>query len=284
MKKIVLVLFMLVVCGFVSADDYSCSSHDSALVVKLLKKAKNQPSNTNYMIFFARQLIGIPYVAHTLDISKRERLIINLHQLDCYTYVEAVSAFSICAKNHKYDFQSYVNTVKKLRYRGGKIEDYSSRLHYFTDWIIDNTLKGEVHEIQSPDPPFMATQIINVGFMSDNYQKYSMLKANPRLVPKIKIVEHSLNGRRYKYIPKYMVRNNIIMRKAVKDGDIIAIITNKKGLDTSHVGIAVWHNDGLHLLNASQLHHRVVEEDMTFANYLSQHPVQTGIRVIILVK
>lgn len=284
MKKIALILFMLVVCGFVFANDYSCSSDDSALVVKLLKKAKNQPSNTNYMIFFARQLIGVPYVAHTLDISKKERLIINLHQLDCYTYVEAVTAFSICAKTHKFDLQSYINTVKKLRYRGGKIEDYSSRLHYFTDWIIDNTLKREVREIQSPNPPFTAIQTINIGFMSENYQKYSMLRTNPSLVPKIKVVEHSLNGRRYKYIPKQMVHNNIVMRKAVKDGDIIAIITNKKGLDTSHVGIAVWHNDGLHLLNASQLHHRVVEENMTFANYLSQHPVQTGIRVIRLVK
>ena len=55
---------------------------------------------------------------------------------------------------------------------------------------------------------------------------------------------------------------------------------SKQGLDTSHIGIAVWHADGLHLLNASQIRHKVVEEPMTLAVYMSKHPKQTGIRVI----
>jgi hypothetical protein len=44
----------------------------------------------------------------------------------------------------------------------------------------------------------------------------------------------------------------------------------------------VWRRDGLHLLNASQLHHRVVEEPMTLDKYLKKHPTHTGIRIIRL--
>jgi hypothetical protein len=36
------------------------------------------------------------------------------------------------------------------------------------------------------------------------------------------------------------------------------------------------------LLNASQLHHRVVEEPMTLDRYLKKHPKHTGIRIIRL--
>ena len=37
---------------------------------------------------------------------------------------------------------------------------------------------------------------------------------------------------------------------------LLAITTSKKGLDIAHLGFAVWRKDGLHLLNASQLHHK----------------------------
>ncbi len=285
MKKLIFSVVLLVLCGGATANDIVCSPGDSSRVVELLKKARRMPSGTNFMIYFARQLRGVPYVAHTLDIyRKEEKLIINLHQLDCTTYVETVTALTLCRKSNRTDLNSYANILRSLRYREGKRTDYTSRLHYFTEWIIDNTLSGEVREIQSPNPPFTAVQEIKVGYMSDNYRNYPILKDNPRFVPVIKMSEQSLNGRRYRYIPKSMVGDNAVMRKAVRDGDIIAIITNKKGLDTSHLGIAVWHKDGLHLLNASQLRHQVVEEPTLFGDYLSQHPVQTGIRVVRLAK
>jgi hypothetical protein len=66
----------------------------------------------------------------------------------------------------------------------------------------------------------------------------------------------------------------------VKDGDILAITCNKKGLDIAHLGFAVWRKDGLHLLNASMLHKKVVEESMTLWQYMQKHKTFTGIRVI----
>ena len=67
----------------------------------------------------------------------------------------------------------------------------------------------------------------------------------------------------------------------IKDGDILAIVTRKQGLDTSHIGFALWGKDGkLHLLNASQIHKKVVSEPMTLFEYMGKHPSQLGIRVI----
>ena len=88
-----------------------------------------------------------------------------------------------------------------------------------------------------------------------------------------------MNGKRYRYVPKGKIANTAVFRNAIHDGDIIAIITNKKGLDTTHIGIASWHEDGLHLLNASSIHKKVIDEPMTLYTYMHKHPVQIGIRV-----
>lgn len=57
------------------------------------------------------------------------------------------------------------------------------------------------------------------------------------------------------------------------------MITNKKGLDTTHIGIASWHQDGLHMLNASSIHKKVIDEPMLLRTYMMKHPSQIGIRV-----
>jgi hypothetical protein len=116
--------------------------------------------------------------------------------------------------------------------------------------------------------------------MSQHPEYYKALKANPALVPVIRQQEQTLTGKTFRYIPKQEVKNTKLMRQTVKDGDIIAITCNKKGLEIAHLGFAVWRKDGLHLLNASQLHHKVVTEPMTLRQYLQKHKTHTGIRII----
>jgi hypothetical protein len=109
------------------------------------------------------------------------------------------------------------------------------------------------------------------------------LKTQPDLVPVIRQQEQNLSGLKARYIPKSALRRTTkALRQAIHDGDIIAITCNKKGLDIAHLGFAVWQKDGLHLLNASMLHKKVVEEPMTFYQYLQKHPSHTGIRVLRL--
>ena len=79
---------------------------------------------------------------------------------------------------------------------------------------------------------------------------------------------------------KAKLKNPESLQAYIKDGDIIAIVTNKKGLDISHIGFAAWHKGNLHLLNASSIHKKVVEEPMSLYKYMMRHPSQTGIRII----
>lgn len=273
---------MLFGLSFASAYDVQYNKSDSLKVVELLEGARRQPSGTNIVIYFARQLKGLPYVAHTLEVNRTEKLVVNLRQLDCTTYVENVVALALCMRQKAYTFKAFCDNLCKIRYRGGATPHYTKRLHYFTDWIADNTAKGICSEVQSPNPPFTAVQKIAVYYMSTYPSKYKMLAENPEYVPVIAATERELNKVSYRYVPKSLVGNTELMRKVVKDGDIIALTTSLKGLDIQHIGFAVWHADGLHLLNASSLRHKVVEEPMTLYRYLQRQRTMTGMRIVRL--
>jgi hypothetical protein len=245
-----------------------------------LRDARQQPSKTNFPLYFARKLLDVPYVAHTLEVNDEEQLVINVDELDCTTLVETVTALTLCAYQKQFTFAAYQNNLRNMRYYNGVIDGYPSRIHYFTDWIVTNQKAGIVTEIQLPNPPFAAVQTVKVNYMSEHPQSYKALKAHPEYVAEIRKMENRITGQKFRFIPKSEVKDTKAMREAVHDGDIIAITCNKPGLDIAHLGFAVWRKDGLHLLNASQLHKKVVEEPMTLYQYLQKHPSHTGIRII----
>lgn len=201
----------------------------------------------------------------------------NTRELDCTTYVEMVTALTLCAKKNETSFSAFCKHLRNVRYVGGEVS-YVKRQHYFTIWMDANEREGIVKNI-APNPPFSAVQTVNINWMSTHVSSYKMLKAHPEWKSGIRKLEQSVNGKRYRYVPKGKIANTAVFRNAIHDGDIIAIITNKKGLDTTHIGIASWHKDGLHLLNASSIHKKVIDEPMTLYTYMHKHPVQIGIRV-----
>lgn len=251
---------------------------DSVTVERLLA------SGDTTTLYYARQLIGRPYVAYTLEVNDEEQLVVNLRQLDCTTLVETVCALTLTAREGKHDFRSYCRHLQQLRYRQGKINGYPSRLHYFSDWINDKVAMRLVREISSDKAPFTAIQTLNLNYMSTHPQAYKALRQHPSMVKQIAEQEKRLTGRQYRFIPKTDKPDNTLLKQFIHDGDILAITCSKPGLDIAHLGFAVWSKDGLHLLNASQLHKKVVEEPMTLWQYLAKHPSHTGIRVIRLGK
>ena len=272
------VLFPLLLLSAICAEaQVTYQQADSITVCRLLAKAKPTTST----LWFARQFLGVPYVAHTLEVNDNEQLVVNTRQLDCTTLVETVTALTLCARQGKRSWNDYLQTLRTLRYRQGVLTDYTSRLHYFSDWIADKQAMKIVSEIQSPNPPFTAVQRVSVNYMSTHPAAYKALKAQPKLVSVIRQQEQRLTGTRARYIPKSALRRSTkALRQAVHDGDIIAITCKKKGLDIAHLGFAVWQKDGLHLLNASMIHKKVVEEPMPFYQYLQKHSSHTGIRVL----
>jgi len=254
---------------------------DSTRVADLLQQARLQSPNQNMILYFAHQFLGVPYVGHTLEVNKEEELVVNLRQLDCTTFVETVTALTLAFRHDGLGWDDYLQWLLTIRYNKGKLDGYCSRNHYFSQWIDSNTRLGLVKEQMATAYPFTATQMLQLNFMSTHPDLYAMLKDKPEDVKKIAQLEKAVSGTRVRYIPSNLLNESEKVLKYVKDGDILALVTKKSGLDVSHVGFAEWGKDGkLHLLNASSLHKKVVLEPMTLYQYAQKHPSVLGIRVI----
>ena len=251
------------------------TADDSIFVEQLLQ------SRSHDLLYYARQFMDFPYVAHTLELyPDDERLVLNTQQVDCTTYVDMVVALTLCARRGETTFAQFVHQLHQQRYWDGRCRDYTSRIHYFSDWIRDNSRLGYVAEVQQTTPPFTAVQTIGVSYMTTHPSAYVALSRHPELLPVIAQQEQDLSGHRARYIPTRQVRNTPQMRQAVHNGDILCIVTTAPGLDIAHLGIAVWHDDALYMIDASSRHKKVVEEPVSLYQYLRHRQGAVGIRVV----
>lgn len=276
-------LSLLLACSSSRAQTVLFAPDDSIKIEQLLAAAPALDAANEYMAYFGRQLLGTPYAAHTLEKGLPERLVINLRAFDCTTFVETALALTLCRTGGKTAFSDFCNALQAIRYDGGEVS-YARRNHYFTSWIEANSAAGIVSEGSQDELPadlFCETQTLNISFMTAHPDLYPALAADS-LLSEVNLTELLLTGKKFKFIPKrLLLRATKALKSYIRDGDIIAIVTNKAGLDIAHIGIAAWHADGtLHLLNASQTRKKAVDEPLTLYNYLRRNPAQTGIRVV----
>lgn len=282
MKYFFLIVFLWLYGLSAFSQQVEYSKSDSVSVERILSEAKTERKEQNRMLYFGKKFIGVPYVAHTLENGNSEHLVVNLRELDCTTFVENVLALALCDIENKRTFSDFCNNLRKVRYFGGCIDDYSSRLHYFTWWAEDNIQKGIIREISADGFPFTAVQKVSINYMSAHPELYKHLKGKPDMIQKIRQKEQLTSGKTHRYIPKSFLNESADRIGVVHTGDIVAIITSKSGLDTSHIGIAVWQDGKLHLLNVSSIYKKVVLDKSTFYQYSQRQKSQLGIRVFRL--
>jgi hypothetical protein len=226
------------------------------------------------VIEVAKLFLQTPYVASTLEGNEKEQLVVDLRELDCTTYLENVVVLSELFARKNVQAGDFLNALERLRYRNGKLTDYSSRLHYFSDWIFENEQKGIVKNRTAEIGGIKYNKSIN--FMSSHVDSYPALKADTNLVAKIRETENEINKRELFYLPEEQIQS---VEDQIQNGDLIAITTLIKGLDISHVGIAIHVNNRLHLLNASSRQKKVVISDLPLAEMLMKSKYQSGIMV-----
>ena len=223
-----------------------------------------------------RSFLNTEYKAFTLEQVGKEQLVIYLTGLDCTTFLENTLTISRCIKKQKTSFEDYQNELTNIRYRDGKLNGYPSRLHYFSDWIYNNSKKGIVKDVTKEigGKPIK----FNVFFMSKNPDKYKKLTESPEFIPLIAKQEKEINKRKYYYIPKEKVST---IEDKIQNGDLIAITTNLPGLDVGHVGIAVKESDGrIHFLHAPLSGSKVQISEKPLPEYLAAIKKHTGIIVL----
>lgn len=251
---------------------------DSVKILQVLRHSAEQADAGKHLLSVGEQLKGIPYVANTLDDSPTEQLIAEARGVDCTTFVEVALA---CMRAQKQgttaDYSAYRKQLSLIRYRGGKMDGYASRLHYFSDWAKNNTAKGIVREVT--DSLSSASVLKTLDFMTKHKHLYRHLRTSSIETERMKQVELSWTNYAMPYIPTAQLSQPSIL-SCIQDGDIIAMVSRKPDLDVVHIGLAVHQNGQLRLLHASSRYHRVLIDPQTLFQYVLNRKDVIGIRVI----
>jgi hypothetical protein len=234
------------------------------------------------VVAMGKTLLGIPYVGGTLEVdSLNESLVTNLRGLDCVTFYENSLAMARTIKlSNPPGFQAYRSQLALLRYRGGDLDGFASRLHYTSDYFFDSEKKGLMRNVTREIAGSVAVHDTRtISFMSTHRSAYKQLKASDEQFAQIKAWEDTINARGgYYYIPKGSVAQ---VEKGIQNGDILGIVTSINGLDFSHTGIAVKGDDGrIHFMHASSALGKVVISDLPLSDYLASNGKQIGVVVM----
>lgn len=250
------------------------TAEDSLIFNNLIDFLKDKNLNTqNRITAIARFFLETPYVASTLDIEGDEQLVINLREMDCTTFVEYVLTLALCTANEQDNFNGFTQHLTSIRYINGIIDGYPSRLHYFTDWLINNQQKGILKIVS--DSIGDAPLILDINFMSSHAHLYKQL-INEQFLDDVKAREAQISNYQMKYIPKNSIDK---IEHLIHDGDVIALVTNVKGLDVSHVGLAIHQNGRLHFIHASSTEKKVVITNEPLHQFLMPQKRIDGILV-----
>ena len=227
--------------------------------------------------------IGTPYVAYTLEeylkaggsATKAEPLALSLTKFDCVTLVESCLAIARAARTEGTPaWERFAREVERMRYRDGTRGDYTSRNHYFSEWISDGARRGLVRDLGAELGGDDDARPLR--FMTEHRASYPAL-ADDRVFAAIGAMERRLDGQSRRVIPTARIAD---VSARIETGDVLAFATSIPGLDVTHSAMAYRDAAGvLRVLHAPLSGGSVEITRSTLQEYVAAIRRSTGILV-----
>ncbi|WP_433194675.1 DUF1460 domain-containing protein [Nocardia sp. CA-107356] len=233
-------------------DDVTARKIDELLALRAATPGAGSKGESIDLL--SSRFLGTPYRADMLvgSANQPEQLVIDMRQVDCFTYLDYVEALS-----RSTDRDQFVANLIETRYTEGRVE-FRQRKHFFSDW--SHTARVTATDITAT----LSTAAVTVG-------KHLNVRADGgNYLPGLPVVERDIT-----YIPSSAVDDTVIA--GLRTGDYIGAYTDQPGLDVTHVGIFVMTPTGPVFRNASSLAANNKVVDSPFADYVHSTP---GIMVL----
>jgi hypothetical protein len=226
--------------------------------------------------------VGTPYVPFTLEAYLKaggspsdEPLTVSLTRFDCVTLVEACLAVArVAGEGGTPGWERFGREIERMRYRSGHRRGYSSRLHYFSEWISDGETRGLLKDL---GPELGGGEDARpLRFMTEHRAKYPAL-TDDGVFREIQGIERGLDGHPRRVIPTKRIPQAV---SRIETGDVLAFATEIPGLDVTHAAFAHRGADGTLRVLHAPLSGGVVEVTRTtLPEYVAAIRHSTGILV-----
>lgn len=241
------------------------------------KRADTTESIGALMQALGTQFDGAPYLEGTLDTVDTETLVVRLDGFDCVTFIETTFAMARGLAAGDTTYAGFARRLAEQRYRDGRLRGYCSRLHYLTEWMVDNEDRGLVDRLGTElgGRPLPDT----LDFMSTHRSDYDRFADDDSLFACVQDMEAALQARQQRDPVRYVPQDSIrTVYDELRAGDIVGMVTSIEGLDVSHSGLVYARADGGRgLLHASLSDGIVVSPDLQ--RYVQTIDNQIGIVV-----
>jgi len=184
---------------------------------------------------------GTPYEPSMLEAylraggspSDQEPLTLSLTRFDCVTLVESCLAVArVAGDQGAPTWERFGREIERMRYRGGERRGYTSRLHYFSEWIADGAKRGLVRDLGAELGGVEDRRPLR--FMTRHRASYPAF-ADEQVYREIGTIEHRLDGRPRRVIPTARIPE---VSGRIESGDVLAFATAIPGLDVTHAAFA----------------------------------------------
>lgn len=276
--------FIALACGLFAAGEAAApvvglrKSADAVEVERLIASAHKLPVQRR-IEFVSKYLIGRRYHPETkkrikkqgkpvkkVEASNPNPLPVNIlptsmTYLDCMTYVEHVLALAASTKPAYHD--EFLCRLIDIMYNAdGQPLMNHHRNHFTSHWGDVNEQKGYLTNVARSHPLALSRELY-LNRVGDNRTFYVedrfMIAEKPQLM-------------------WYFPRTVVLEKKApLLSGDVVALVTDKEGLDVTHMGFFIEKKGKRFLRHASLKLNRIVDQD--FEQYLRDNKHVGGLMV-----
>jgi hypothetical protein len=205
-----------------------------------------------------------------------EKLRVELSRFECVTFIESSLAVARCGFRREPTARCFEREVVASRYRGGALGDYSTRLHYFDDWIDDNEARNRLKNLT----PELGGEPLTRSYFHISARVLPRARISPGDL-EVLTREVSATESRLSSTPHFVLSRERAPRvlERLEDGDLVAFVRERSGLLIHHAGFIHRVRGKPRLLHASSYHHRVVLTSEDVTSYLLRRPERKGVLV-----
>jgi hypothetical protein len=260
MKKTLILLFIILLCGYIAyrktgilptsqTNKIDLGSWHEKQIDRLLNDANKIKNVSEKIDFISLMFLNTKYKGETLigDKNTKEVFVINLREVDCFTFIDYVEAM-----RRSLSFNEFKRKLKNVRYQKGII-DFSMRNHFFTDWA-----------------EFNSDYIVNVTEkIGEDKTKKVEKDLNHKKDGTFFLLGLPSKKRTVAFIPSSELNADLTTK--LKTGDYIGIYTDIPGLDVTHVGIII-KKDKIYFRHATPKKGLEKVVDTDFKKYIANKP------------
>lgn len=161
---------------------------------------------------------------------------------------------------------TFEDELVNIACRKGENKGFPSIMYHASDWIGDNSARGNITELTENYAGVVA-RTKSLDEMTRKRGDYVAL-ADSAVFENVRMTEMGFRTHRIPSLKKETVKKKEIIDD-LQDGDIILLVPNGDGIDIYDMGIVAMENGVPHLIHLSPQTHTVVKEIEDLARYMA---------------